>query len=109
VGGRLGENAGRRMIAGSLFGFGPVGPGIGHGMKRGTIGLFGNEPGLELSAAFEPSGSFRPHFLSIFLDHIQRLGLNVPPSASRGPVRRYNGDRIEGGRGEILVAGCLDG
>jgi formylmethanofuran dehydrogenase subunit C len=102
--GRIGQNLGRRMIAGSIFGFGSVGSAIGYGMKRGTIALFGSE-GFELSPTFEPSGSFRPHFLSLYLKHLRTLGFGVPTAAFTSPIRRYNGDRVEGGRGEILIAG----
>ena len=103
VGGRIGANLGRRMIAGSVFGFGEVGPAVGFGMKRGTLALFGLE-NFEPSPAFEPSGSFRPHFLTLYLRRLRELGLSVPDSAFTRAIQRYNGDRVEKGRGEILVA-----
>jgi formylmethanofuran dehydrogenase subunit C len=105
VRGAMGEGAGRGMIAGSIFGFGMVGRGVGRGMKRGTLALFGahNRPDFELSPTFEPSGTFRPHVLNIYLGQLQRLGFEVPDAAFHGPIRRYNGDRLEGGRGEILL------
>ena len=102
VGGELGEGAGREMVAGSIFGFGPVGRGSGSGMKRGTLALFGASD-FEPSPSFEPSGTFRPHVLNIYLDQLRGLGFEVPASAFAGLIRRYNGDRINGGRGEILV------
>jgi formylmethanofuran dehydrogenase subunit C len=106
VRGRLGQGAGRAMIAGSIFGFGAVGRGLGSGMKRGTLALFGlgDSPDFELSPAFEPSGHFRPHVLSIYLRKLQSLGFEVPEAAFTSTIRRYNGDRIEKGRGEILIA-----
>ena len=106
VGGPLGEGAGRGMIAGSVFGFGAVGRGLGAGMKRGTIALFGvDDPdGPELLPTFEPSGTFRPHVLSIYLRRLLALGFPVPEAAFTAPIRRYNGDRIERGQGEVLVA-----
>ncbi len=106
VGGRLGDHAGRKMVAGSIFGFGAVGSGVGHGMKRGTIALFGikADDDFEPSPTFEPSGSFRPHFLSYYLKTLQDQGFAVPASAFNHPIRRYNGDRLDHGRGEILVA-----
>jgi formylmethanofuran dehydrogenase subunit C len=106
VRGELGRGAGRGMIAGSIFAFGPVGRGLGSGMKRGTLALFGveNPQEFEPSPAFEPSGHFRPHVLSIYLGKLRALGFEVPEPAFHAPIRRYNGDRIEKGRGEVLVA-----
>ena len=105
VGGRMGEGAGRGMIAGSIFGFGPVGRGLGSGMKRGTLALFGagGPADFEPAPSFEPSGSFRPHVLDLYLSRLRGLGFDVPGAAFASPIRRYNGDRLEGGRGEILV------
>ena len=105
VRGGLGDAAGRGMVAGSIFGFGPVGRGVGRGMKRGTVALFGagGMDDLPISPTFEPSGSFRPHILNIYLSHLRGLGLDVPEAAFGAPIRRYNGDRLEGGRGEILL------
>ncbi len=106
VGGSLGEGAGRGMVAGSIFGFGGVGRGAGRGMKRGTLALFGLDGGSEseLSPTFEPSGTFRPHVLNIYLKQLLGLGFDVPRAAFAGSIRRYNGDRLEGGQGEILLA-----
>jgi formylmethanofuran dehydrogenase subunit C len=105
VQGALGAGAARGMVAGSIFGFGPVGRGVGRGMKRGTLGLFGADlgPDFELSPTFEPSGTFRPHVLNIYLEQLQQLGFDVSEAAFKAPIRRYNGDRLEGGRGEVLL------
>ena len=102
VGGRSGDGLGRGMVAGSIFAFGPVGRHPGSGMKRGTLALFGPEA-PELSPSFEPSGSFRPHFLTIYLRELRDRGFAVPEAAFAAAVARYNGDRIEGGRGEVLA------
>jgi formylmethanofuran dehydrogenase subunit C len=106
AGGTLGEGAGRGMVAGSIFGFGAAGRGVGAGMKRGTIALFGVEDpdGPELLPSFEPSGAFRPHVLAIYLRMLRTLGFRVPEAAFTIPIRRYNGDRVERGQGEVLVA-----
>ena len=106
VGGSAGDGLGRGMVAGSIFAFGPVGRYPGAGMKRGTLALFGlddpDRPGL--LPTFEPSGSFRPHVVGISLRHLRSLGFEVPEEAFSRPLRRYNGDRVSAGRGEILVA-----
>ncbi len=103
VGGMLGEGAGRGMVAGSIFGFQGAGRGLGAGMKRGTIALF-CEDGPELLPTFEPSGAYRPPFLTIYLRRIAERGFPVPEAAFAAPIRRYNGDRIERGQGEVLLA-----
>ncbi len=106
VGGAAGDGLGRGMVAGSIFGFGPIGRHPGAGMKRGTLALFGlddpDRPGL--LPTFAPSGSFRPPVLAIYLRHLAEAGFQVPPHAFEAGVRRYNGDRVAGGRGEVLVA-----
>jgi formylmethanofuran dehydrogenase subunit C len=104
--GRMGRSVGKSLIAGSIFGFGEVGRGVGSGMKRGTIALFGvdHQPDFEISPTFEPSGSFRPHVLPLYLKHLRLLGFEVPESAFARSIWRYNGDRIEKGRGEFWVA-----
>jgi len=75
-------------------------------MKRGTLAFFGlddpDEPGLLPS--FEPSGTLRPHVLTIYLRELRALGFPVPEAAFAAPIRRYNGDRVVGGLGEVLVA-----
>ena len=106
IGGRSGDGLGRGMVAGSIFGFGAVGRYPGAGMKRGTLGLFGLEdpdrPGL--LPTFESSGSFRPPVVTIYLRRLRSLGFAVPEAAFARPLRRYNGDRVAAGRGEVLVA-----
>jgi formylmethanofuran dehydrogenase subunit C len=103
VNGRIGDDAGHAMVAGSIFGFGPVGKRAGQGMKRGSLVFFGLND-FEPSPTFEPSGTFRPHTLNLYLGHLQSLGFKVPRTAFTSTIRRYNGDRLEHGRGEILVA-----
>jgi len=106
VGGRSGDGLGRGLVAGSIFALGPVGRHPGAGMKRGTIALLGlddpDAPGL--LPGFEPSGTFRPYFLTIYLRELRDRGFAVPEAAFAATVRRYNGDRVEGGRGEVLLA-----
>jgi len=109
IGGRSGDGLGRAMVAGSIVTFGPVGRHPGAGMKRGTLALFGladpDAPGL--LPGFEPSGTFRPDFLTIYLRDLRARGFAVPEAAFAARVRRYNGDRVEGGRGEVLVASMV--
>lgn len=106
VGGRSGPGLGRGIVAGSIFAFGTVGSGVGAGMRRGSIVLLGgDDPDGGLLPTFHPSGTFRPPVLTIYLRHLRDLGFAVPEAAFAAGVRRYNGDLVEGGRGEILVVG----
>ena len=102
--GDCGDNPGRGMIAGSIFLFGDAStrhPGLG--MKRGTIAIFGTGS-PRLGPGFAPSGNDRPTFLTIYLKRLRDLGCPVPESAFAEDLARYNGDRAEGGQGEILIA-----
>ncbi|MFM8273963.1 MAG: formylmethanofuran dehydrogenase subunit C [Gemmata sp.] len=98
VEGSCGEFAGASMIAGTLALFGPIGARCGAGMKRGTI-LAAREP--TLPASFRFACEYRPSFLSLYLAHLRARGVKAPPALA-GLVRCYRGDRLAGGRGEVL-------
>lgn len=102
VSGRAGEGLGRAMIAGSVVVFGQAGKTTGTGMKRGTIALFDETP-AEPAFPFRHACRYRPPVMTILLRSLQRHGLAVPSSAFVGAFERYNGDLLEGGRGELLV------
>ena len=70
-------------------------------MKRGSIAIFGRNPAL--LATFAPTGRFRPPFLAIYLRWLRDRGVAIPEAAFAANFARYNGDLVEGGRGEILV------
>lgn len=105
IAGSTGYGPGRAMIAGSIFAYGPVGRHPGAGMKRGTLALFGvadrREPGL--LPTFAPSGPARPPFLALYQRQLRAWSFPVPDRAFAAPWDRYNGDRAEGGQGEIWV------
>lgn len=100
VGGSCGEFAGTYMIAGSILVLGALGARAGAAMRRGTI--------LTLSP-FEPLPTFRDAgpqrfaFLKLLLDPLRRRGFQVPEGIERAAYRRFVGDAIELGLGEILV------
>lgn len=102
VAGAMGPFAGRGMIAGTIVALGPAGPYPGAGMKRGTIVLAGEET-PRLLPTFEPTGSYRFPFLSFYFRAVERSSLPLPSRLYSSEFRRYNGDRAEGGRGEILA------
>jgi formylmethanofuran dehydrogenase subunit C len=106
VSGAAGDGLGRAMIAGSIFTFGPVGRLAGAGMKRGTLALFGlpdpSNPGL--LPTFAPGGRSRPPFVAIYLRRLKEWGFPVPELAFSRTMGRYNGDLVERGQGEVLIA-----
>lgn len=101
VGGDLGDSPGFKMIAGSIFAFGRCGLRPGAGMRRGTIALFGSWP--PLLPTFRPASSGRPTFLRLMLRELAAGGFPVPPHLAESEYRRYSGDFLELGKGEILV------
>ena len=74
----------------------------GAGMKRGSIVLLGTD-NPDLLPTFRSAGSYRPTFLRIYLRHLLTAGWPVPAGALESPYRRYSGDSLELGKGEILV------
>ena len=103
VGGASGEGLGRGMIAGSVFAFGAVGPLAGAGMKRGTLAFF--DPGSSYlpSPTFASAGRHRVPFVTLFLRSLRDRGFPVPGGLEGCTLERYNGDLLEGGRGEVLI------
>lgn len=101
VGGSVGDFAGAGMIAGSLFLFGEVGVRAGAGMKRGTIACFGPAPAL--LPTFRLACVYRPVFVRLYRKHLAARGF-APAATSRDlPCRRYSGDLVALGKGELLV------
>jgi formylmethanofuran dehydrogenase subunit C len=70
-------------------------------MKRGTL-LFSGNP--ELPATFNDCGTHELMFLRLFARHLRELGPATAAFAPAGErVRRWLGDRANGGVGEVLV------
>ena len=82
----------------------------------GSVDLVGDESrswspeeGAEILAAREPTlpasfrfaCEYRPSFLPLYLAHLRSRGVKAPPALA-GLVRCYRGDRLAGGRGEVL-------
>lgn len=103
VGGTAGDVVGVGMIAGTILVFGEVGIRHGAGMKRGTIGLFSTASPVEMLPTFRYSCTYRPSFLSLYLSHLRQTGFPVPDEAFSASYRRYCGDLLETGKGEILT------
>ena len=107
VGGRSGDAPGVAMIAGSIFLFGETGIRPGAGMKRGTIAFFNGAAAPEMLPTFKAAGLCEPVFMQTYLRHLASLGFPVPDEAG-GSFRRYNGDFLELGKGEILIRANLN-
>jgi formylmethanofuran dehydrogenase subunit C len=103
VGGRAGDAAGFDLIAGSILLFGEVGIRPGAGMKRGTIALLGTHSSPKLLSTFRFAGVSRPVFLQFYLRRLREIGFFVPEECFHVDYRRYCGDFLELGKGEILI------
>ncbi len=103
VRGRTGDGLGFGMLAGTILVFGAAGIRPGAGMRRGTIGLLGPELAPPLLPTFRFTCQDHPEFLRVYLLHLRRHGFAVPDECLAAAYRRYNGDFLELGKGEILV------
>jgi formylmethanofuran dehydrogenase subunit C len=101
VRGSTGDFFGVGMIAGTVLAFGPPGIRPAAGMKRGTVGFFGPPP--PLLPTFRYACTYEPTFLRVYLRQLQAWGFEVPAGSADRPVRRYSGDLLALGKGEILL------
>jgi formylmethanofuran dehydrogenase subunit C len=102
IGGSIGDVAGMNMLAGTVLTFGEAGIRHGAGMRRGTIGLLGPDPPPMLPT-FRRACRYRPEMLAVVFAQLAQLDFDVPERVRSGMVDLYNGDLLEGGRGEILT------
>jgi formylmethanofuran dehydrogenase subunit C len=100
IGGDTGDFPGVSMIAGSVFVFGKPGIRVAAGMKRGTVAVFGAEPAL--LPTFRYDCTYRPVFLRLYLRQLRAWGFPVAPDFEAGRYRRYSGDLVSLGKGEVL-------
>jgi formylmethanofuran dehydrogenase subunit C len=100
VAGNAGECAGARMLAGSLFVGGKVGPGAGLGMRRGSL-VAGRLQ--RLLPGFLPAGPADDEWLRIYYQFLEKLGISMPPSWLGSGLRRFTGDSLALGKGELLI------
>jgi formylmethanofuran dehydrogenase subunit C len=101
VGGTSGDFPGVALIAGSLFLFGPCGARAGAGMKRGTLACLGPPP--DLLPTFRYACTYRPVFPALYLRQLRAWGFPVEERFLTGRWRRYCGDLVALGKGEILT------
>lgn len=102
VGGDAGDMIGFNMIAGTIFVFGNSGIRPGAGMRRGTIGLFGQER-PELLPTFRHACRIRPQALQMMFRDLASEGMDIDAALRATDFELFNGDMIEGGRGELLL------
>jgi formylmethanofuran dehydrogenase subunit C len=100
VGGDTGDFPGVGLIAGSIFLFGQPGIRLGAGMKRGTIACFGGRP--QLLPTFRFDCDYRPVFMRLYLRQLRQWGFAPAARAEGGVYRRYSGDLVALGKGEVL-------
>lgn len=100
VGGTVDDFVGASMIAGTVLVFGPAGARAGAGMKRGTLAFLGPLP--PLLPTFRYACTYRPEFMGLYLRQLRTWGFSVKEPHIRGSYRRYHGDLVELGKGEVL-------
>lgn len=100
IGGDSGDFTGVNMLAGTIIVLGQMGWRSGASMQRGSIISMHDAPILP---TFTYACAYRPTFLSIYLRHLQSLGLPITEAHLNGYYRRWSGDSVEMNRGEILL------
>ena len=103
VAGTIGDLSGVNLIAGTIIVGGEPGIRHGAGMKRGTIVFLDAATPPDVLPTFRPAGTCRPTFLRLYLKPLAPHGWPVPAGALEADYRRYNGDFLELGKGELLV------
>ena len=107
VRGSAGDGIGFNMLAGSILVFGAAGIRPGAGMRRGTIVFLGTAPAPPMLPTFKFTCLYRPDFMRVYLLHLRRNGFAVSDECLSAAYRRYNGDFLELGKGEILVRSAV--
>jgi formylmethanofuran dehydrogenase subunit C len=100
IGGDTGNYPGAFMIAGTILVMGRLGECPGAALKRGT--LIGFKPATLLSS-YKYSCTYTASYVDLLLRHIASLGVEIPAPYRGGRFRRYCGDMVALGKGEILL------
>ena len=99
--GGAGDFVGASLIAGTVFVFGPAGLRAGAGMKRGTVAFFGPAP--EILGTFRQGCAYEPVWVALYLKRLREWGYPGVEAHGNARWRRYCGDLVSLGKGEILV------
>jgi formylmethanofuran dehydrogenase subunit C len=105
IGGDSGESTGVRMLAGTIFCFGRLGREAALEMKRGS--LVARSSGA-LLPGFRPAGEADPEWLRLYLAWLRRLDISCPQTWDRQPPKRFTGDHLVTGKGEVLIYEILE-
>lgn len=105
VGGDCGNFCGDRLLAGTILCAGKVGRYSGRGMRRGSIVAGQMDPPLP---GFQAAGRADSEWLRIYARALERLGVDVPSGWLERSPRRFSGDHLELGKGEILVDDLIE-
>lgn len=101
VGGAIGDLAAFNMLAGTVLIFGESGIRHAAGMRRGTLAFLGPAP--PLLPSFRRACRLAPLAMTLLMRKLQEVSFAVAPELLNADYDLYNGDMIEGGRGEILL------
>lgn len=102
IGGSAGDLAGFNMLAGTIVLCGSVGIRHGAGMRRGTIAFLGQEL-PPLLPSFRRACRYRPEAMQLVYRYLRKLDFQIADEVVTSFYDLFNGDLIEGGRGEILL------
>lgn len=100
--GALGDLAGFGMLAGTIVVSGASGIRHGAGMRRGTLVFLGEER-PPLLPSFRYACRIRPNVMTLLLQQLHQQQFPVPDGALHADFDLFNGDFLEGGRGELLM------
>jgi formylmethanofuran dehydrogenase subunit C len=106
VGGDTGDFVGVNMLAGTIVVLGALGWRAGAGLKRGTIATM--HPARVLPT-FNYDCAYQPTFLRMYLRALRAAGLPIADEQIGGYYKRWSGDMLELGRGELLVLDTVTG
>jgi formylmethanofuran dehydrogenase subunit C len=102
IGGDTGDFAGVSLIAGTIFLFGQPGIRLAAGMKRGTVAVFGGP--APLLPTFRFDCVYQPVFMRFYLGKLREWAFGPAATLSDGTFRRYSGDLVALGKGEVLIS-----
>jgi formylmethanofuran dehydrogenase subunit C len=89
------------MIAGTIFVVRTTGVRTGAGMQRGTIAVLGTPP--QLLPTFRRACVYQPVFLQVYFRYLRQAGYPIADEFLRASYRRFIGDLVATGKGEILT------
>lgn len=101
VGGDSGDLAGFNMLAGTIILGGDTGIRHGAGMRRGTLAFLGKPP--EMLPTFRLACRFQPEAMTLVLGQLAKEDFPLTSECLDAEYDLYNGDLLEGGRGEVLL------